>query len=301
MVKSRIDAPVSSASPGPSSGSDAPVDSARVPKPSVSRPKPTAPRLVTSSAAEAAPARHRTRAEKRTAAASSMAAAWLRRVPDFVEALGEDDESRSCDIAEEAFRETGDPQKVVEILFRPAAHAMGELWLSDETDFLQVTIGVGRMQRLFRHMTRERPPVAVPDARRRVLLAPAPGDQHAFGLSVVEDAFRRAGWDVDRCECDEVGEMFELVGANEYLVIGISVSVSRTRPELVSLARDLRAKSRNRAVVLMAGGRFVVDAAAEAIGAGFDLTASDAISAVAKAQSRLGTELFADVPSLAAE
>jgi MerR family transcriptional regulator, light-induced transcriptional regulator len=147
---------------------------------------------------------------------------------------------------------------------------------------------------MFRRMASESPPSVLPDLSRCALLTPAPGEQHTFGLSIVDDAFRRAGWEVDCCGCDEEVEMTRLAATNHYQVIGISVSVERHLPDLSALSRKLRLKSRNKAIVLIAGGSMVMQNPRGALDAGFDLLAVDAVSAVALADNVVAS-LSADV------
>jgi len=211
------------------------------------------------------------------------------RIEEFVDMLFEEESDRCQDMLQDVLEESGDPQKVVEILMEPAARLIGDNWCADECDFLKVTIAVLRMQRLFRRMASDYPPAAQPDLSRWALLCPAPGEQHTFGLSVVEDAFRRAGWEVDCCGCDEEADMLRLVALNHYQVVGVSVSVERRLPELKAISRTLRAQSRNQSIVLIAGGSMVMQNPQGAIDAGFDLLAVDAVSAVSLADTAVAS------------
>ncbi len=208
-----------------------------------------------------------------------------KKIDEFIEMLFDEGSDRCQDVVDAALGDGGDPQKVVETLLEPAARIVGENWCADECDFLKVTIAVSRMQRLFRRIAAEAPPPPPPDLSRCVLLTPAPGEQHTFGLLVVDDAFRRGGWGVDCCGCDEDHEMLRLVASNHYQIIGISVSVERRLPDMVALTRKLRSKSRNKAIVLIAGGSMVLQNPQGAIDAGFDLLAVDAVSAVSVAEA----------------
>ena len=216
------------------------------------------------------------------------------RIARFVEQLFDDD-SDECDTMVDALMaECGDPQKVVERLFEPAARIIGENWCADDCDFIKVTIAMSRIQRLFRRITTEHPPAATPDLTRCALLTPAPGEQHMFGLSVVEDAFRRGGWEVDCCGCDESANMFRLAASNDYRIIGVSVSADRQLADLLPVVRKLRSKSRNKSVVLMAGGSLVMQNPQGAMNAGFDLLAVDSSSAVALAEAVVTSNAIAN-------
>ena len=82
-------------------------------------------------------------------------------------------------------------------LLAPAARHFGSLWEQDECDFMQVTVGLCRLHQLLRELS---PEFGSADAdrkgNRRILLAPCPGDQHTFGISLVAQFLRRADWDV---------------------------------------------------------------------------------------------------------
>lgn len=223
------------------------------------------------------------------------------RIQEFVVMLFDEDSDRCRDMLEETMTEQGDPQKVVELLLEPAARVVGENWCTDECDFLKVTMAVSRMQRLFRRLVSEWAPTTLPDLSRCALLAPAPGEQHTFGLCVVDDAFRRAGWEVDSCGGDVAAEVFQLVASNHYHIVGVSISVERLLPELLDVSRKLRARSRNRSIVLIAGGSMVMQNPQGAIDAGFDLLAVDAVSAVALADLAVASLAEKADPRLTAE
>jgi hypothetical protein len=82
-------------------------------------------------------------------------------------------------------------------LLAPAARELGLLWEEDECDFMQVTVGLCRLHQVLRDLS---PAFGIEDfeheADRRILLSPYPGDQHTFGITVVAQFLRRAGWDV---------------------------------------------------------------------------------------------------------
>jgi methanogenic corrinoid protein MtbC1 len=223
------------------------------------------------------------------------------RIEEFVDLLFDEQSDRCQEMMDVSLAENGDPQKVVELLLEPAARVIGENWCTDDCDFLKVTIAVSRMQRLFRRMSSEHPPTNLPDLSRCALLTPAPGEQHTFGLSIVDDAFRRAGWEVDCCGVDEEAETLRLVAANHYQVIGISVSVERRLPDLAAMGRRLRSRSRNRSIVLIAGGSMVMQNPQGAIDAGFDLLAVDAVSAVILADTVVASVAPDVDPRVAAE
>jgi len=230
-----------------------------------------------------------------------MSAPQQQKIVDFV-ALLLDEESDACIVVvDELVAETGDPQFVAETLFEPAARLIGENWCSDECDFMKVTIALSRMQRLFRHLVSDFPPPVRTDISRCALLAPAPGEQHLFGLSVVDDAFRRAGWEVDCCGFGEDSEVMRLASVNHYQIIGVSVSVDRHVPDIVAIIQKLRTRSLNRSVIIMAGGSMVMRSPERAADAGFDMLAVDAQSAVRLAETVISRQALNRDLRIAAE
>jgi len=70
------------------------------------------------------------------------------------------------------------------------------LWDNDECDFIDVTLGVARLQKLLATFNGSHLLPGL-DMRRQVLLAMTPGDQHYFGASMVERFLQAAGWSVE--------------------------------------------------------------------------------------------------------
>jgi methanogenic corrinoid protein MtbC1 len=174
-------------------------------------------------------------------------------------------------------------------LLTPVARRLGELWCDDVLNFAEVTIGQVALQRLMRAFS----PVFLNDAapenpRRRILLSPMPGEQHAFGHFMVCDFFRRAGWVVSGDPCRTSAELRKAVHANWFDVVGISLSSSERLRELGALIHLVRGESRNRVLVVMVGGKPFCDQPALAWQVGADACAADARHAPARAEAMLG-------------
>ncbi len=76
-----------------------------------------------------------------------------------------------------------------------AARYLGEMWLADRCDFVQVTIGLGRLQQVARHLSTSFQAETIhPAVTASIVLLPAPGEQHTFGLLILSEFFHRAGW-----------------------------------------------------------------------------------------------------------
>ncbi len=139
-------------------------------------------------------------------------------------------------------------------LLVPAARHIGDLWMNDRCSFADVTIGVGRLQQLLSEYGSSFAPVTDDLEVGRVLLAPAPGEQHTFGLHVVAEFFRRDGWSVSTQFTPGRADLTNMVRREPFAMVGFSVSNSRLFEPLAQLIEDLREASQNPDVVVMIGG-----------------------------------------------
>lgn len=73
-------------------------------------------------------------------------------------------------------------EKIYIDLLAPTARYLGALWDDDLCNFTDVTVGLGRLQRVLRELSPALGcSVEHPSQGRRVLLLPSPGEQHTFG------------------------------------------------------------------------------------------------------------------------
>jgi methanogenic corrinoid protein MtbC1 len=171
-------------------------------------------------------------------------------------------------------------------LLAPAARELGLMWEQDECDFMQVTVGLCRLHQLLREISGEFRPDAT-QARtlsdRNILLATIPGEQHTFGLMLVAQFLRRAGWDVWHEFPDTPAAIMELVRNNRFAVVGLSVGCETGLDDVASIIRAVRQGSRNQSVGILVGGPVlsVNPDAAQLVGA--DATALDGRQAVEQA------------------
>jgi methylmalonyl-CoA mutase cobalamin-binding subunit len=192
-------------------------------------------------------------------------------------------------LAAAAMAEGGRLQQVARDLLGPAAAKIGRDWSSDDTNFLVVTMAMQRLQRLFHDLAAEDPPPVTRIPGRRLLLGPSPGDQHGFGLSIVEDAFQRAGWEVECCPDDDAGATLFRRAEEDHDVIGLSFGSDRTLSELQAIVAAMRQRAPAPRTRLMAGGRLALEHPQLLTAAGFDFVARDAVAAIRDAEHFVAT------------
>ncbi len=176
----------------------------------------------------------------------------------------------------------------VETLFRellaPTARRLGELWEEDINSMMDVTLGLAHLQQMVRIFSPDFHDQHTPSAsNRRVLLMPLPGEQHTFGITLIEEYFRRDGWHVWSGPPQTLDELLALVGSMWFDVIGFSISRSPDVPVLKRTVASVRKFSRNPDVVVMVGGSPFVEDPSLVKEVGADATAADGARAVATA------------------
>jgi MerR family transcriptional regulator, light-induced transcriptional regulator len=140
-------------------------------------------------------------------------------------------------------------------LLAPTARYLGELWDEDLCNFTDVTVGLGRLQRVLRELS---PALGLsvehPAHGRRVLLLPSPGEQHTFGLVMVAEFFRRAGWDVTGGAWAAGVDAATLVSAEWFDVIGFALGSESHIPQLAESVAAVRHATCNPALAILVGG-----------------------------------------------
>lgn len=166
-------------------------------------------------------------------------------------------------------------------LLAPTARRLGEYWESDERDFVDVTMGLWRIQEILRELTLRIPPPAIAGfGQRSALFSTMPGEQHSFGTLMIAECFYRAGWDADIMIEPSQSELIGKFAGRHYDLIGLTVSLDCPKATLSGLVSAIRSVSSNPATRIMMGGRVINDDPGLIEECGADATAADAPSAV---------------------
>lgn len=169
-------------------------------------------------------------------------------------------------------------------ILAPAARRLGIMWEQDDCDFVDVTMGLWRLQEVVRELSARVPVRAArPSDGYRAVFSAMPGEQHNFGTVIVEDIFRRAGWSTELLLDAQQGALLSAVASARYDLVGLTVSLDVHTERLPSLILAIRSVSRNPRLCILLGGRVLMDDPQLALRVGADGTAADAQSAVALA------------------
>lgn len=193
-------------------------------------------------------------------------------------ALGNDDDAPFACVEEMLARNISVESIFLDLL-APAARHLGSLWESDAADFANVTLAMTRLQRIMRRLGEHFCEQTVQGNGETALLTIIPGEQHSFGLSMVAEFFRRAGWNLCTGPFSSHQELTSLVHNHWFDVVGFSVSSDRRLDELKRDIHDIRRDSRNRYVGIILGGPMVIAQPALVASMGADMMSSDATTA----------------------
>ena len=177
-------------------------------------------------------------------------------------------------------------EAIYELLLSATARHLGRMWDNDDLNFTAVTTGVYRLQAIMRGMSAAFVGTAPTRARdARILLVPAIGGQHSFGLAMVAEHFLRAGWDV-RCErAHSDDELATLVAGSWFDIIGFSVGAADQLGCLTKTIQAVRQASRNLRLGVLVGGPVFVACPHSVSACGADAAAACASSALTLAEN----------------
>lgn len=176
--------------------------------------------------------------------------------------------------------------RLAEAVLGETARQLGDLWVEDRCSFFQVSLAMAELQSLLR-ASRPEPAMTGAAPGGRIVLALAPGEQHSFGISVLEAAFAEAGWTTTTMIGQPFSSMSQLLGQTGFDVVALSCSCSGLLDGLKSAIRSLRRASLNPHVKVLVGGHLEsqVECFAERVGA--DASAGDIDTALAAANGLL--------------
>lgn len=155
----------------------------------------------------------------------------------------------------EAMRTSGiSVETIYTDLLAPVARYLGVLWEEDLCDFTEVTVGLGRLQQVLRELSPAFGQTSTSTSGNRVLLLPGPGEQHTFGLIMVSEFFRRAGWDVGGGAWEAGADPVVMVQREWFDVVGFSLGNAAHLDELATCIKNVRAAALNKSMCVIVGG-----------------------------------------------
>jgi methanogenic corrinoid protein MtbC1 len=141
-------------------------------------------------------------------------------------------------------------------LLAPTARALGLRWEEDECSFVDVTVAMGRLQRVLRELSLAfQHEGAAPTSGGHVLLTCLPGEQHTLGLIMVAEFLIRDGFRVHVGAPWSEADLLTLVQTEWFDVIGFSAGCESRLSTMKREIQRIRTHARNPRVQILVGGQ----------------------------------------------
>ena len=202
-------------------------------------------------------------------------------VEAFVRVILADDQPAARGIVQRIMAAPNGREALHRQLLTPAAWHLGRLWEQDLCDFMDVTLGTYRLDRLMKETEfADGQPAPLHRHQHHALLLPAPGEQHCFGIAMVAEVFRAGGWGVRTGAAVARDRLVRLVRYEWFDIVGLSISSQRCLAGIAACVRALRQASCNNRVLIMLGGHAIIGHEERSLFLGADLAAADAYQAL---------------------
>lgn len=210
----------------------------------------------------------------------------------FLELLMNDSEEAMLACVESLVRRGIARETIFVELLGGAARRLGELWEEDLCDFSDVTIGLCRLHTVLRKESvlfgLDGPGRDFAADKPSILLTTGSGDQHVFGIVLVGEFFRRAGWQVWSEPGASLDHLHGLLASRHFDVVGMSVACSSRVDDVKAEVEGFRKASRNEGVQVLVGGRLFAESPHLA-----DVVEADAVSCDAREAPRIAEAILA--------
>lgn len=190
-----------------------------------------------------------------------------------------------------ALRETGMPVEVLlNDLITPAARRIGDFWVADSVDFVEVALATGRLVAVVRGLGAQGEAKAAAGAPC-ALIATLGSERHGLGALTAAQTLRCGGWRVREAPGVAPNALIALASRGQFDMIGISLGGDRGIDGVIRLIARLRRASRNRRAAIAVGGPACHADPELAARLGADFGAASGREALAKAQAHLNNVL----------
>ncbi len=177
---------------------------------------------------------------------------------------------------------------ICQTLVMPISAELGQMWLDDRETFATISLASARLQMLVNHIAVSHSRNVPSDARRKILFARMPGDNHTLGLTVIAGCFTEEGWVVDGGADLEAGRAtLDMIGAGDYAVFGISVGSTARLDDVAAIISKSDGLRRQKKFKIGVGGPAVGGRANAFLDIGADFAACDAREALSLAEEAL--------------
>lgn len=142
----------------------------------------------------------------------------------------------------------------------PIARRIGELWQQDRCSIIEVTLSLSRLHYVLLEIGRRNGGIPLQTyGNPRAFLTPVPGEQHIFGLLMVQELLLQAGWDLDGNYDSTIGGIIKIVSSGKFDVVGFSINGPDLFETLQSAIQNVRKHSLCKNLSIIVGGGLFKD------------------------------------------
>ncbi|MEX0280182.1 MAG: B12-binding domain-containing protein [Arenibacterium sp.] len=185
--------------------------------------------------------------------------------------------------------------EVYELFVPDAARRLGQLWVEDRASFVDVTIGAGRLQSLYRDQAERGEKNwldrSIPLGQSVLLIIPE-NEDHSLGAFVAANQFRRHGFWVRMAIGLNLEELVHLVKTGHFAMLGVTAATLKTVPQVTAMIDHLRSNVK-KCPPIAVGGLVVSNHDGIASRTGADVAAKTVREAIEKCRlASIGEKLF---------
>lgn len=145
-----------------------------------------------------------------------------------------------------------------ENLLAPVARELGDRWLGDQISFVDVHLGVLRLQSILNNVRSVLPIDYLGNPEIKAALSATPGDQHTFGMAMASDLFSRKGWEVSNFSGLPQEEYVARLSSSQFDVIGLSLYIDSGFETLCRLIKTIRSMPKQAGSLIVVSGDYFV-------------------------------------------
>ncbi len=165
-------------------------------------------------------------------------------IEEFCNSVLDKDDEHQITIIESLIRKKQSLDLIYEEFIPRVAERLGQLWDENEVSFVEVSIGVQRLQRLA-HVYEQRylgPLYLFANGPKILLILPG-NETHTLGLITAAAIFRKNGTDPHLAIGFSDEELLNTLNNHDFKIVGISASCSNSFDEILRLQKLIRSQT----------------------------------------------------------
>lgn len=170
--------------------------------------------------------------------------------------------------------------RIMSDVFAAASSRLGDMWISDDVSFTDVTVGVGTLTILMRELWNGQTPEVASEPAKNALILSSHEEDHRFGTQMFCELLRLEGWQARHLVVHRLEEAEQAVATTPHCFIGVSLGFADNCEQWRYWLKRLRSRSCNPQTKVVVGGPGVSRLSAPARSLDADVTFYNGMSAL---------------------